>query len=125
MRAQSKKLLFDILQACREVEGFNEGITLADYSVDTMRRAATERMFEIMGEAMTRLRDTDEETFQKVSGAHAIIGFRNRLIHGYDAVDDEMVWKIIQDKAPALSVAGLNVDGERAGNRGARRGVFD
>ncbi len=51
MRTQSKKLLFDIRQACREVEGFNEGVTLADYATSTMRRAATERMFEIMGEA--------------------------------------------------------------------------
>lgn len=102
MRAQSKKLLFDIRQACREVGGFNEGVTLADYSRSTMRRAATERMFEIMGEAMTRLRDTDGETFQMISGAPAIVGFRNRLIHGYDAVDDEIVWKIIHDKTPTL-----------------------
>ncbi len=102
MRAQSKKLLFDIRQACREVEGFNEGVTLVEYSANTMRRAATERMFEIMGEALTRLRDTDEATFQLISGAPAIVGFRNRLIHGYDAVDDEIVWKIIRDKAPIL-----------------------
>ncbi len=67
-----------------------------------MCRAATERMFEIMGEAMTRLRDTDEETFQAISGAGSIVGFRNRLIHGYDTVDDEIVWKIVQDKLPTL-----------------------
>jgi uncharacterized protein with HEPN domain len=103
MRTQTKKLLFDILQACREVESFNAGITLAEYSASTMRRAATERMFEIMGEAMTRLRDTDDEFFQRVPGAPAIVGFRNRLIHGYDAVDDEIVWKIVQEKAPLLS----------------------
>ncbi len=51
---------------------------------------------------MTRLRETDDETFQMISGAPAIVGFRNRLIHGYDAVDDEIVWKIIRDKVPML-----------------------
>lgn len=76
MRTESKKLLFDILQACREIEGFNAGITLADYSANTMRRAATERMFEIIGEAMVRLRDTDEENFQKKAAAHSVIGLR-------------------------------------------------
>jgi uncharacterized protein with HEPN domain len=95
-------LLFDIRRACREVESFNEGGTREDYSSHTMRRAATERMFEIMGEAMTRLRDTDEATFQLFSQAHAIIGFRNRLIHGYDAVDDEIVWQVIREKTPVL-----------------------
>ena len=103
MRAQSKKLLFDILQACREVEGFNEGIAFADYSASTMRRRATERMFEIMGEAMTRLRESDPEVLGAITDGHAIIGFRNRLIHGYDAVDDEIVWRIIQEKTPLLS----------------------
>ena len=91
MHTHTKKLLFDILRACLEVERFTAGITLSEYSASTMRRAATERMFEIMGEAMTRLRDTDREIFMRVPGAHGIIGFRNRLIHGYDAVDDEIV----------------------------------
>lgn len=103
MRTQTKKLLFDILAACREIAAFNAGSTLGAYSASAMQRAATERMFEIMGEAMTRLREDDPDVLQAITDAHAIIGFRNRLIHGYDAVDDEIVWRIIQEKAPLLS----------------------
>lgn len=82
MRTESKKLLFDVVDACRAIEEFNPGGTLADHSGDRMRRAATERMFEIIGEAMARLRRTDPETLDRLTEASAIIGFRNRLIHG-------------------------------------------
>ena len=34
--------------------------------------------------------------------SHAIIGFRNRVIHGYDLVDHEVVWSIIRDRVPPL-----------------------
>ena len=34
---------------------------------------------------------------------HSIIGFRNRLIHGYDSVDDDIVWDVIQTKLPDLA----------------------
>ena len=75
---------------------------LIEYSADPMRRAATERMFEIIGEAMVRLREADPATFARVPESHTIIGFRNRLIHGYDLVDHEVVWSIIRDSVPQL-----------------------
>lgn len=102
MRTESKKLLFDIATACRAIQGFNAGGSVGDYSADEMRRAATERMFEIIGEAMMRLREKDPATCNRIGEAYAIVGFRNRLIHGYDLVDDEVVWNIIRDKVPRL-----------------------
>lgn len=102
MRAESKKLLFDIAEACRAIVDFNSPGGLTEYSADAMRSAATERKFEIVGEAMVRLRERDLATFARVPESHAIIGFRNRLIHGYDLVDNELVWSIIRDKVPEL-----------------------
>ena len=102
MRTASKKLLFDMAEACRAIQEFNSTGGLIEYSADPMRRAATERMFEIIGEAMVRLREADPATFGQVPESHAIIGFRNRLIHGYDLVDDEVVWNIIRDRVPGL-----------------------
>jgi uncharacterized protein with HEPN domain len=52
---------------------------------------------------MTRLRSVDNDTLERISERAAIIGFRNRLIHGYDLVDDEIVWKIVREKMPILS----------------------
>lgn len=70
-----------------------------------MLRSACERQFEIIGEAMTRLRDRHPEVFGQIRDAPTIIAFRNRLIHGYDTVDSEIVWDVIQDKLPSLEQA--------------------
>lgn len=34
---------------------------------------------------------------------HRIVGLRNRLIHGYDSVDDQLVWDLVRHKLPTLS----------------------
>ena len=101
MRTESKKLLFDIAKACA-IQEFNSIGGVTEYSADDMRRAATERKFEIIGEAMVRLREADPATFSRVPESHAIVGFRNRLVHGYDMVDDEVVWSIIRDRVWGL-----------------------
>jgi uncharacterized protein with HEPN domain len=67
-----------------------------------MCRAAVERKFEIIGEACTRLRDQFPESFEKIVYGPQIIGFRNRLIHGYDNVDDSIVWDAVVQKLPDL-----------------------
>lgn len=67
-----------------------------------MLRSACERQFEIIGEAMTRLRDRHADVFQKLGEGPSIIAFRNRLIHGYDTVDSEIVWDVIETKLPRL-----------------------
>ena len=53
-----------------------------------MLRAAVERQFEIIGEALARLRKLDPEVCSAVTDAGRIIAFRNILIHGYADVDD-------------------------------------
>jgi uncharacterized protein with HEPN domain len=73
---------------------------------DLRTRSAVERQFEILGEAFVRLREADLETFGQFPQAPRIIGFRNRLIHGYDAIDQETVWDVVQRHLPAL-IAGV------------------
>jgi uncharacterized protein with HEPN domain len=80
-----------VLTASRAIEEFTRGKTESDYRASDLLRSATERKFEIIGEALMRMRDLDAETFARFSEAHAIVGFRNRIIHGYDSVDDGIV----------------------------------
>jgi uncharacterized protein with HEPN domain len=54
---------------------------------------------------MGRLRERHVTVFDEVGDAHAIIGLRNRLIHGYDSVDDAIIWDVIQSKLPNLETA--------------------
>lgn len=93
-----RKLLYDVAAAAAAIREFCAGRTEADYEADLMLRSACERQFEIIGEAMSRLRDRHPSVFDRIAGGPAIIGFRNRLIHGYDSVDTHIVWEVIQDR---------------------------
>ena len=64
---------------------------------------------------MGRLARTDPETAGRISEQQRIISFRNVLVHGYDAVSDEVVWDIVETKLPTLSheAESLLTEGER------------
>ena len=79
-----------------------EGKTLEDYSTDRLLRQAVERNLEIVGEAVGRLRRNDPDTALHITEHERIVAFRNVLIHGYDLVDDELVWDTIQTQLPIL-----------------------
>ena len=102
MRIQSRKLLLDVDAAGRAIEQFTGGVDFPAYIRSEMLRAATERKFEVIGEALGRLRDTDAEVFKRITESNAIVAFRHRIIHGYDAVDDEIVWDAVRNKLPVL-----------------------
>ena len=59
MQLETRKYLFDIQRAIALLGEFTEGKTFEDYSRDAMRRAAVEREFEIIGEALTQLMKLD------------------------------------------------------------------
>ncbi len=75
---------------------------MADYRADRQLRRAVERSFEIAGEALSQLRKIDEASADRISESRKIIAFRNLLIHGYGAIDDEKTWDIIDQDLPTL-----------------------
>jgi len=102
MRLESKKYLYDVLQAGKNLQQFTEGKVLSAYKADLQLRSATERQFEIIGEALRRLSNEDPTTAARISEYERIISFRNILIHGYAEVDDRIVWDVLQTKLPTL-----------------------
>ncbi|HEV8605352.1 MAG TPA: HepT-like ribonuclease domain-containing protein [Tepidisphaeraceae bacterium] len=90
--------------ASERVGRFVEGKTFNDYLSDELLRSGVERQFEIIGEAMTRLMKLDETVAERITEYRKISGFRNALIHGYDSIDDETSWGIIEGKLPLLRV---------------------
>lgn len=102
MQLESKKYLYDILQAARNLQHFSEGKVFQDYADDALLRSAVERQFEIIGEALRKLSKEDAATANQIDEFERIISFRNILIHGYTEVDDRLVWDILQTKLPVL-----------------------
>lgn len=109
MQLESKKHLEDIRRASQCILEFIEGHDFLDYSESDLLRSAVERQFEIVGEALNRLKKTDLGTANKITDYSQIISFRNILIHAYDVIEDAVVWDVAQEKLPILhnEVVGL------------------
>jgi uncharacterized protein with HEPN domain len=85
--------LWDVLQAIDLIEQFTRGRTLADYSSDLLFRSAVERQLGIVGEALKQALNYFPDIEPEIRDCRAIIAVRNRLIHGYGSISDELVWK--------------------------------
>jgi len=97
-----RKYLFDIAQACDLLTQFTKEKTFRDYSADALLRSAVERQFEVVAEALNQAIRLAPAVTNRVSDCRRIIGFRNRPIHGYASVSDEVVWGVIETNLPTL-----------------------
>jgi len=102
MNPTAKSSLEDVLDSCRFIQTTCATRSFQDYETDRLFRRAIEREFEIIGEALKRLRDEDVEIFESIAHAQSIVGFRNRLAHGYDSIDEAIVWGVISGHLPLL-----------------------
>ena len=102
MNDEIRKNLIDILQASEEIQNFVRGMDFKAYQNKPVTKRAVERDFEIIGEALNRIKCTDDKLLEKISEHRRIIGFRNILIHGYDIVDEAIVWQAATNHLPIL-----------------------
>jgi uncharacterized protein with HEPN domain len=94
--------LWDIEQAVNDILLFTRGKRLSEFENDAMLRAAVERKFEVVGEALSQALRFFPQITGRVSDEQKIIAFRNRLIHGYTTVRHALVWDIVQTGLPRL-----------------------
>ena len=104
--------LRQMLAYAREAVELMRNRTRADLDTDRALGLAILRCVEIVGEAAGRIPVTTRRRYPKVPWSQ-IIGMRNRLIHGYDQVDFEILWKIIQEDLPPLVTELRKVLGNR------------
>ncbi len=102
MRLESRKLVFDMQQAAELIARFTERRDFGEYVENPMLRSAVERQFEILGEALGKLTKLDPGLAESIPDRRRIIAFRNVLIHGYDAILDEVVWGVVETQIPSL-----------------------
>jgi uncharacterized protein with HEPN domain len=103
MELEARKLLTDVQSCCEAIRQYTQGRTFADYQHERWLRSSTEREFSLIGEALVRLCRQAPDVAARIASLRQIVSFRNRIIHGYDAVDDLIVWQTVQDDLPILA----------------------
>lgn len=99
-------------QAVDAINRFVKGRAIAEYEADLMLRSAVERQFGIVGEALSQLAKAAPDLAARIPELRNAVSFRNVLIHGYDRIEDRVVWRTIVTDLPALRarVEGLLIE---------------
>lgn len=102
MQDEIKVWLEDIEKAIIEIEDFiPQPRNFVDFQNDIKTKRAVERNIEIIGEAIRRILNIAPEI--ALSDSRKIVDTRNRIIHGYDSVSDDVIWLIVIRYLPTLS----------------------
>lgn len=100
--------LEDIKQAIDEIEDFlPEQRDFFQFKKDIKTRKAIERNIEIIGEAVNRILSKQPEI--QISNARKIVDTRNRIIHGYDSVSEDIIWAIVSNDIKNLRKEVVNL----------------
>ena len=91
------KHLYNIKEATAAFLRFVRGKTFDDYEQDELLRSGVERKFKIIGEALNRVSRDNPTVLDKIREHRNIMSFRNILAHGYDSIDNRIVWGIIEE----------------------------
>ena len=93
--------LKDIEQSIIEINEFlPEERDFFAFQKDLKTRKAIERNIEIIGEAMDRLLKSYPDI--GITDSRKIVDTRNRIIHGYDSVSEDVIWLIVNRYLPIL-----------------------
>ena len=95
--------LHHILDAVTKALKFTATKSRKDLDTDEQMALALVRLIEIMGEAASRMTIETQNTHPGIPWRR-IIGTRNRLIHGYDRVDLDILWQIVNADLPPLAI---------------------
>lgn len=91
MTTATRRLLLDVLRSCQLIHRYVAGLEFAGYERDDVVQDAVERRIAIIGEALNQAAIRDPDVARVVPEMRQIVGARNRLIHDYDAIDDQIV----------------------------------
>ena len=78
-----------------------QGRTRADLDANRLLALALVQLVEVVGEAANRVSSATREAYPGIPWRD-IAGTRNRLVHGYDQVDYDVLWRIVMDELPSL-----------------------
>ena len=91
----------DIADAMEKAEILLQGVTYDQFEDDFRINFAVVRALEIVGEATKRLPMTLRDQYPDIPWKQ-MAGMRDRIIHGYDTVDLEIVWDVVKQDVPQI-----------------------
>ncbi|WP_417909742.1 DUF86 domain-containing protein [Candidatus Electronema sp. PJ] len=96
--------LEDAVAACELILQFTQDMDEEQYDADLKTQSAVERQFEIIGEALNRIKHIDPTLLDRIDNWREIIGFRNVIAHGYDVIENAIIWDSVLKDIPLLLV---------------------
>lgn len=105
MRGDARTTLADVLHAAAAIQDFTRGLDAQAFELNAQVQSAVMYQLMVIGEALNVLAHENPATAERIPQLADAVGMRNRLIHGYQIVDSEIVWATIQEDVPGLVVA--------------------
>ena len=101
MPPDDKVRIDHMLEAARKAIKLAQNRKRSDLDTDELLSLGLTRLFEIIGEAAAHISTATREKHASIPWSQ-MIGMRNRLIHGYDIVDTDVIWQTITEDLPVL-----------------------
>lgn len=95
------RFIRDMVAHAQEAISIAGSISREDLTKDRLRELALIRLIEVIGEAANRVSPSAQSVLHTIPWAQ-IVRMRNRLIHGYDIVDQDILWRTVRDELPTL-----------------------
>lgn len=93
--------LNEMLESIAAIETYLKGVPMVAFETNTLLQDAVIRRLEVLGEAASQLPEAIKQRFPEIEW-RVITAMRNRLIHGYFAIDVGIVWNTVHQDLPTL-----------------------
>jgi uncharacterized protein with HEPN domain len=102
MTSETTRRLRDALKACDIIESYTVGLNASMFASAYQTQDAVAYRLAVLGEALNALARAEPSAIHRVPELRRIVALRNRVIHAYDDVDDQIGWTIVSEELPKL-----------------------
>jgi uncharacterized protein with HEPN domain len=99
---EARDPLESVLKAGRFIVEWSADVNEHRLWADKQKRAAVERQFEVIAEALNRLRSVDEQTWHRIEDAATAVRLGEAIRRDYDAIDYGVLWRASRDELPRM-----------------------
>ena len=103
-----RDFLQDILEAICQLEKMTQDLSFEEFSTKIEIFLSAVKLIEIIGEAVKNIPDEVRVNYPNIPWKN-IAGMRDKLVHEYWAIDEKVVWKVIQNNLPQLKTIIISI----------------